>query len=277
MGFYEMVRGRWAAGRLVCVGLDPDPVRLPSAVRGSDARRTADFCREIVDATHDYAAAFKLNSAFFEALGADGIVAMERVIAYIKDRHPSVLVIVDAKRGDIANTNEYYATAVFDTWGADVLTVHPYFGGASLKPFLRRSEKGAIVMGANSDPGATEFQDLALADGSTLFEHVCRTVAEKWNVHANCAVTAGANDPAKLARIRTAVGEMPILLLGIGAQGGDIDACLSGGTAGATFGLIVNSSRDILYASAGDDFADTAHRAASTLNARLASASTTRP
>lgn len=204
-------------------------------------------------------------------MGAPGIQALERTITYIKQAHPDCVVIVDAKRGDIDNTNLYYAEAVFDTLGADVVTVHPYMGRESLEPFLRRRDKGVIVMGANSCPGVGEFQDLPVGpEGIPLYEYVCRRVAGNWNHLGNCAVTAGATEPAKLARIREAVGDMPILLLGLGAQGGDIDECLRVGKAQSSFGLIANSSRAILYASPGPDFAQAAHLAAERFNHQLA-------
>ncbi|MFB6394435.1 orotidine-5'-phosphate decarboxylase [Polymorphospora lycopeni] len=269
-GIYELMRRQWSQGRLVCVGLDPDLSRLPVGLGADDAGRVTVFCREIADATAEFAAAFKLNSAFFERMGVPGVQALERTITYIKQAHPDRVVIVDAKRGDIDNTNLYYAEAVFDTWGADVVTVHPYMGRESLEPFLRRRDKGVIVMGANSCAGVGEFQDLPVGpEGIPLYEYVCRRVAGNWNHLGNCAVTAGATEPAKLARIREAVGDMPILLLGLGAQGGDIDECLRVGKAQGSFGLIANSSRAILYASSGSDFAQAAHLAAARFNQRL--------
>ncbi|MGY0236713.1 orotidine-5'-phosphate decarboxylase [Longispora urticae] len=272
-GFSSSLRRRWSAGQLVCVGLDPDLQRLPSCLSGDDAGRVVAFCVEIADATAEFACAFKLNSAFFERLGVAGAVALERVIAHLKIRHPDRVVIVDAKRGDIDNTNAYYAAAVFDTLGADAVTVHPYLGQQSLEPFLERPDQGVIVMGANSCPGVGEFQDLKVGpDGIALYEYVCRQVADEWNTHGNCAVTAGATQPEKLARIRQAVGDMPILLLGLGAQGGDITESLRVGRAAASFGLIANSSRAILYASTDTDFADAAHRAAGNFNRQLATA-----
>ena len=269
-GFYASLARRWSQGCLVCVGLDPDASRLPASLSGDDAARVVTFGKEIVDATNEFAAAFKLNSAFFERLGVAGASALEQTIAYIKERYPDCPVILDAKRGDIENTNRYYAEAVFDTLGADVVTVHPFMGRLSLTPFLDRSDKGVIVMGANSSTGAGEFQDLPVGHGGVpLYEHICRTVATDWNGLRNCAVTAGATEPDKLARIRQVVGDMPVLLLGIGAQGGSIEESLEVGVAGDSFGLIVNSSRAILYASERADFAEAAHSAAANLNLQL--------
>lgn len=233
--------------------------------------RIDEFCRTIVDATAQFAAAFKLNSAFFERLGVDGTLLLEETIGCIKDRHSDCLVILDAKRGDIDHTNTYYADAVFDTLGADVVTVHPSKGRQSLLPFLERTDKGIIVMAANSTLGAGEIQDLIIvSSGLPLDEHISRTVAAEWNTKNNCSVTAGATEAHKLARIRRAVGDMPILLLGLGAQGGNIDECLRMGRGRDCFGLIPNSSRAILFASDGPDYADAAHRAAEDFNQLLA-------
>jgi len=270
-GFYAKLDRSWRAGRFVCVGLDPDESRIPDVLRGTAADRVGAFCREVVAATGPFASAFKLNSAFFERMGVDGARLLHDLIGHIGDRHPESLVILDAKRGDIDHTNRYYADAVFDTLGADVVTVHPYMGRASLRPFLDRRDRGVIVMAANSTPGADEFQDLLVGEPATpLYEHIGRTVAQQWNGLRNCAVTAGATQPEKLARLRRAVGELPILLLGLGAQGGDLRECLRVGRAARSFGLLPNSSRAILYASSGPDFADAARDAASEFNRQLA-------
>lgn len=269
-GFYATLGSAWDADRFVCVGLDPDERLIPEAISGTTVQRVDQFCREIVNATEAVASAFKLNSAFFERLGVDGARLLERLIAYAKDSAPHCSVIVDAKRGDIDNTNRYYSTAVFDILGADAVTVHPYMGRRSLEPFLERQDKGIIVMAGNSTPGAGEFQDLPVGDGGTpLYEHIARTVAREWNTSGNCAVTAGATEPEKLGRIRRVVGGMPILLLGLGAQGGDLATCTQVGRASDSFGLIPNSSRAILFASPGPHFADAAHRAADEFNRQL--------
>ncbi|WP_166741773.1 orotidine-5'-phosphate decarboxylase [Cumulibacter soli] len=271
--FYASLHRAWGDGRYVCVGLDPDNVLIPDCIVGTVERRIGEFCRTIVDATESVASAFKINSAFFEQYGVPGARLLEELIAYIKDRQPDRLVILDAKRGDIDNTNRYYARAVFDVLGADVVTVHPYMGYESLRPFLERADKGVIVMAANSTPGAEEFQGLMVGEPPrAMYEHIGRTVAENWNRAANCSVTAGATEPDKLARLRATVADMPILLLGLGAQGGDLDECLRVGRARRNFGLIPNSSRAILYASSGRDFADAATDAARSFNRRLSGA-----
>ncbi|MFC0673816.1 orotidine-5'-phosphate decarboxylase [Brachybacterium hainanense] len=260
----------WRSGRFVCIGLDPDESRIPEALHGTGIQRVDGFCREIVAATAPFASAFKLNSAFFERMGAEGARLLEDLIGHIRAQHPDRLIILDAKRGDIGSTNRSYAEAIFDVLGADVATVHPYMGRASLAPFLERSDRGVIVMAANSAVGAGEFQDLLVGQPPVpLYEHIGRVVAQEWNGLGNCAVTAGATEPEKLARLRRAVGEMPILLLGLGAQGGDLAACLRAGRAPESFGLIPNSSRAILYASSGPDFAQAAHEAARRFNDQL--------
>ncbi|MFV0534760.1 MAG: orotidine-5'-phosphate decarboxylase [Cumulibacter sp.] len=271
--FYASLRHAWGDGRYVCVGLDPDNALIPECIVGTVEGRIGEFCRTIVDATESVASAFKINSAFFERYGVPGARLLEELIAYIKDRYPEQIVILDAKRGDIENTNRYYAQAVFDVLGADVVTVHPYMGHESLRPFLERADKGVIVMAANSTPGTDEFQGLMVGEPPrAMYEHIARTVAESWNRAANCAVTAGATEPDTLARLRVAVADLPILLLGLGAQGGDLDECLRVGRARGNFGLIPNSSRAILYASSGHDFADAAADAARAFNRRLGGA-----
>lgn len=273
--FYTRLRARWKNESYVCIGLDIDMAKLPAVVREVDGAgdRVFLFAKTIIEATHEYACAFKLNSAHFEAMGAEGYIALKKVIDYIKTHYPTIVVILDAKRGDIANTNEYYARAVFDELGADTVTVHPYMGQLSLAPFLSRRDKGVIVMGANSAEGAAEFQDLVIGtSGEPLYVYVCRSVAERWNSGNNCAVTASALDVHSLATIRGAVGEMPILLLGVGAQGGVVDECVDAGRATRDIGLIINASRSILYASSDKDYAQAAAREAERLNKSIIAA-----
>ena len=270
-GFYADLDSAWRSGRYVCIGLDPNERRVPETIRGTAGDRIDRFCREIICATESFASAFKFNSAFFECLGIEGARILDGLITYIKEDFPESSVILDAKRGDIDNTNRYYCEAAFDVFGADAITVHPYMGRRSLDPFLERRDKGVIVLAANSTPGAGEFQDLPVGgDRVPLYEHVARTVSEEWNTKRNCGVTAGATEPHKLDRIRRVVGEMPILLLGLGAQGGDLEQCMRVGRAPGSFGLIPNSSRAILFASPHRDFAEAAHDAADDFNRRLA-------
>lgn len=267
--FGDSLQARWQDGKFVCVGLDVDADKLPYSLNevSETAERVRAFTRGIVDATHSYACAYKLNSAHYERLGYEGLVALKSTIAYIHENHPDIPVILDAKRGDIDVTNEYYAHAVFEELDADAITVHPYMGGRSLEPFLSRKDKGVIVMAVNSTPGAGEFQDIAVGSKDTpLYEYICRRVAKNWNKNGNCAVTASALDIEKLRRVRAAVGEMPILLLGVGAQGGDVTKCVQAGRAKRSRGLIINASRSILYASSGKDYLIAAEEAARKMN-----------
>ena len=264
--FRSLLDARWDAGLFVSVGLDPDWERLPAHLRaaaGPDpddaarARAVADFCTGIVDATADLACAFKPNAAFFERFGAPGTAALGEVARHIRAVAPAVPVIYDAKRGDIGSTNAGYVEDGFDRLGADAITVHPYLGAESLAPFLARADRGVIVLVRTSNPGGGEFQDLAVG-GEPLYRAVARRVAERWNGNNNCAVVVGATYPAELAAVRAIVGDMPILIPGVGAQGGDVRLTVEAGRDARGRGMIVNSSRGILYASEGDDFAEAA-------------------
>lgn len=264
-GFSDLLQARWEQSTFLCVGLDTRYERLPAPFTSVPSREAAvvAFNKAIIDATHDLVCAFKPNSAYYEALGAKGHTALAKTIRYIKDTYP----VLDAKRGDIGETNAAYAHAVFDLLGADATTVHPYLGRASLAPFLERGDKGIIVMGANSNPGSGEFQDLSVGpQAEPLYAHVSRQVATTWNALGNCGLTVGSNDPAKIRHIREIVGDMPLLILGVGAQGGDVSAAVRTGVDRRGHGSLVNSSRAILYASPGHDFQDAARVAAQQLS-----------
>jgi orotidine 5'-phosphate decarboxylase subfamily 2 len=223
-----------AADSLVCVGLDPRP--------GAPAE-VLSFCRRVIDATATYAAAYKPNSAFFEALGTEGLACLAEVIAHVP---PEKVVILDAKRGDIGNTADAYAYAVFRVLGAHALTVNPYLGGDAVAPFLADPARGAFVLCHTSNPGATDFQALDVG-GEPLYLAVARAVAG-WNVHGNAGLVVGATYPQALAAVRSAAPDLPFLVPGIGAQGGDLRAAVAAGLDAAGGGLIINSSRGILYA-----------------------------
>ncbi len=266
MSFIEVLRSRMkASNSLVCVGLDPEPERFPSAVRRQpDA--VFEFCRAIVDATSSQVCCFKPQFAHFAAIGAEH--ALERLIAHIHDRHPGVPVILDAKRGDIGSTARRYAAEAFDRYGADAVTVNPYLGRDSLQPFLDRADKGVIVLCRTSNPGAGDLQDLPV-DGRPLYLHVASKVAHEWNTHGNCALVVGATWPGQLKDVRSIVGDIPLLVPGVGAQGGDVEAVVTNATTGDGAGVIVSSSRAILYASAADDFAQAAATAARALRDQI--------
>nr|WP_221282070.1 orotidine-5'-phosphate decarboxylase [Chiayiivirga flava] len=254
----SLLRRSHARNSLLCAGLDPEPAKLPHAVvSGSDA--VFEFCRAIVDATADVVCAFKPQIAHFAALGAED--ALRRLIAHIHTRHPGVPVILDAKRGDIGSTASHYASEAFDRYGADAATVNPYLGRDSVQPFLDRADRGVVILCRTSNPGSGEFQDL-LVDGRPLYQHVAQRVAADWNGNGNCMLVVGATWPKELAQVRALVGTMPFLVPGIGAQGGDVEAVVRNGATPDGGGLVISSSRAILYAGSGRDFADAARAAA---------------
>jgi len=273
--FIAQLERRWRRGKFLCVGLDTDLTRLPQSFAGypSPAAAVVAYNSAIVDATHDLVCAYKPNAAYYEALGADYWPALSGTITYIKAHYPDIPIILDAKRGDIGATNAGYVGAIFDLLGVDATTVHPYFGQEALRPFLERRDKGIIVMGSNSNAGAAEFQDQIMhRTGEPLYRYVARTVAEEWNTFGNCLVTVGATFPEKVARVREVVGDMPLLILGVGTQGGDLAVTVRHGRDSRGWGMIINASRSVLYASGGDDYQDAARRAALALDQAIAAA-----
>ena len=262
MHFMQSLQQAWTRNdSLVCVGLDPEPAKFPAHLRDApDA--VFRFCAAIVDATADLVCAFKPQIAHFAALRAED--ALERLIAHIHDRHPGVPVILDAKRGDIGSTAQHYASEAFERYRADAVTLNPYLGRDSIQPFLDRADKGVILLCRTSNPGGADFQALDCG-GKPLYLRVAETVARDWNANGNCALVTGATWPEELGKVRAAVGEMPLLVPGIGAQGGDVAAVLRHGRTAAGTGLLISSSRAILYAGHGEDFAAAARAAASEL------------
>ena len=270
MGFLSLLSERWStSGSLLCVGLDPDMDRLPSAVRDQPAA-IAKFCIDIVDATAEFACAFKPQIAYFSAIGAEN--QLEAVCGHIHDRHPDIPIILDAKRGDIGDTAKLYAREAFERYGAHAVTVNPYLGTDSLEPFFAHTGRGTIVLCRTSNAGSGEFQGIDV-NGAPLYEHIATTAATKWASRGDVALVVGATYPAELARVRSIVGDMPLLVPGIGAQGGDVEAVVRAGRDSTGYGLIINSSRAVLYASAGDDFADRARAVASATRDAIRSAS----
>jgi orotidine-5'-phosphate decarboxylase len=256
MTFAErLARAQQASGSLVCVGLDPDPARLPKDLCAGGDTAAGDgtallyaFNRRIVDATAGVAAAYKPQIAFYSALGAeDQLVAS---IRYIRERAPAALVILDAKRNDIGNTAEAYAREAFERYGADAVTVNPYMGEDSVRPFLARPDRGAILLCRTSNPGAKDFQDLPV-DGLPLYRRVAERAAGHWNQHRNLMLVVGATYPREMADLRRAHADVPFLVPGIGAQGGDLEATLAAGLDDRGSGLLINSSRGIIYAGGG--------------------------
>ena len=240
---------------MLCVGLDPDPSRFPEVVGGS----VLDFCTAIVDATADVVCAFKPQIAYFAALGAER--ELEQLCTGIRDRHPGVLLVLDAKRGDIGSTAEQYAHEAFDRYGAHVVTVNPYLGTDSVEPFLAHPDGGVFVLCRTSNPGSGDFQSLPIGGphgDEPLYVHVARRVATEWNEIGDCGLVVGATYPGELRTVREIVGDLPLLVPGVGAQGGDVAATVEAGADRAGFGMVISSSRAVLYASGGADFAEAA-------------------
>ncbi len=258
---------------LLCVGLDPDPTKFPDHLK-NDASRIFDFCAAIVDATADLACAFKPQIAYFAAHRAED--QLERLVAHIHRHAPGVPVILDAKRGDIGSTAEQYAIEAFERYGADAVTLSPFMGFDSVQPYLKHHGKGAFLLCRTSNPGGDDLQAqrLASVEGQPLlYEHVARLAQGPWNLNGQLGLVVGATYPAEIERVRALAPTLPLLIPGVGAQGGDATATVRAGlrTQGdAITGLVaVNSSRAILYASSGTDFATAARAAADRTRAEL--------
>jgi orotidine-5'-phosphate decarboxylase len=258
MSFMQKLEAAWKTGNsLVCVGLDPDLSRFPeSLARTPDAIFA--FNKAIIDATHDLVCAYKPQIAYFAAVSAEE--QLEKTIDYIKTNYPRVPVILDAKRGDIGSTAEMYAAEAFSRYNADAVTVNPYMGYDSAEPFLKHKDRGVIFLCRTSNSGGADFQDLD-AGGAPLYERVAALITGKWNANNNCLLVLGATWPSQMAKIRSIVGDMPFLVPGVGAQGGDVEQLVKAGQTDAGTGLIISSSRAILYASGGSDFAEAARKA----------------
>ena len=262
MHFMQSLQQAWKSNdSLVCVGLDPDLSKFPDHLRDApDA--VFSFCRDIVDATADLVCAFKPQIAHFAALRAED--SLERLIAHVHAKHPGVPVILDAKRGDIGSTAQHYVTEAFDRFGADAVTLNPYMGRDSIQPFLDRADKGVILLCRTSNPGGADFQALDCG-GQPLYLRVAETIARDWNEHGNCALVTGATWPEEIRQVRALVGDMPLLVPGIGAQGGDVEAVMRAGCSADGSGLMINSSRGIIYAGNDEHFAQAARAAADEL------------
>ena len=229
---------------LVCVGLDSDVTRLRQDF--GEAKQFS-FNKSIIEATADLVCSYKLNTAFYEAIGHEGINALKDTCDYLVEKYPEIPIIIDAKRADIGNTNKGYVQFVFTYLGADAITVHPYLGEEAIRPFLDCKDKGVIVLCRTSNSGAGEFQDLKVS-GKSLYKIVAENVSNKWNINKNCILVVGATYPAELKEVRKIVGDMTLLVPGIGAQGGDLEATLKAGLNSKKQGLIINSSRGIIFA-----------------------------
>ncbi|GAC1458642.1 MAG: orotidine-5'-phosphate decarboxylase [Steroidobacteraceae bacterium] len=265
-GFIQALTKAWRQNdSLVCVGLDPEIERLPRqlAEQGSPIFQ---FNKAVIDATADLVCAYKPQFAHYAAYEAED--QLERTIEYVHKTYPDVPVILDSKRGDVGNTAERYAIEAFERYGADAVTVNPYLGGDSLEPFLRHPDKGVIILCRTSNPGARDLQDLPV-DGRALYQVVAQLATQRWNSRGNCLLVVGATYPEELAQVRAIVGDMPLLVPGVGAQGGEVAQAVRRGQTADGTGLLISSSRAILYASQGEDFASAARAATEKLRAEI--------
>jgi orotidine-5'-phosphate decarboxylase len=256
--FIEQLERAWDVnGSLVCVGLDPEIERFPPQVVDQPSP-IFQFNKAIIDATADLVCAYKPQFAHYAAYEAED--QLERTIDYIQSTYPGIPVILDSKRGDVGNTAERYAIEAFERYHADAVTVSPYLGGDSMEPFLKYEDKGVIILCRTSNPGAGDLQDLDVG-GRRLFHVVAELAARRWNTRGNCALVVGATYPRELAEVREIVGNMPFLVPGVGAQGGDVAQAVQSGQTGTGAGLVISSSRSILYASSGENYVSAAREA----------------
>lgn len=254
----KLLRVSSAANSALCIGLDPESAKLPHRLRGSKFS-LFEFNKAIIDATADLVCAFKPQAAYYAAEAAED--QLSATIEYIRQRHPQIAIILDAKRGDIGPTAEMYAREAFDRYNADAVTVNPYMGADSVAPFLRRQDKGVILLCKTSNPGARTFQDL-LVDGKPLYMRVAEEAVRMGRELENVLLVVGATYPEEMSALRLAAGDMTFLVPGIGAQGGSIEAVVKAGQNSQGRGLIVSSSRSIIFASSGGDFAEAARATA---------------
>jgi orotidine-5'-phosphate decarboxylase len=256
---------------MLCIGLDPDPSRFPGALK-ADASRIYDFCARIVDATADLAIAFKPQIAYFAAHRAEA--QLEQLMAHMRANAPHVPVILDAKRGDIGATAQQYAVEAFERYGADAVTLSPFMGFDSVEPYLKHEGKGAFLLCRTSNPGGDDLQAQRLASVQgepLLYEHIAHLAQGAWNLNGQLGLVVGATYPAEIERVRAVAPKLPLLIPGVGAQGGDAVATVKAGWR-SDAPIVVNSSRAIIYASAGDDFAQAARKEAERTRALLEAA-----
>ena len=268
MNFIDKLAAAWKSNdSLLCVCLDPDISKFPADWKNRPDAILA-FCKGIIDATADMACAFKPQIAYFAALRAED--QLEELCTYMRTVYPHIPIVLDAKRGDIGATAEQYAREAFERYGADAVTVSPYMGFDSVAPYLEWKDRGAIVLCRTSNAGGSDLQFLQV-DGVPLYQHVARLVAHKWNTNGQCALVVGATFPQELAQVRGIIGDMPLLVPGVGAQGGDVAATVTAGKTAPGLGMMINSSRAILYAQpqAGEDYAAAARRVAAATRAAI--------
>jgi len=264
-GFTERLeQAATAAKSLVCVGLDPDPARMPVS-------SVAEFNRAIVDATAGLVCAYKPNLAFYEALGLPGLEDLQKTIAHIRDAAPGVIIIGDAKRGDIGPSAQAYAKAMFQVWGFDAITINAWGGQDTVTPFIEDESKGVFVWCRGSNPGSADFQDAQIAtdDGPMALYRSMALSCREWDTKGNLGLVVGATVPEQLGEVRAACPDMPLLIPGVGAQGGDLEAAVRQGADSRGRAALINSSRGIIYASSGADFAQAAAREADKLRTNI--------
>ncbi len=245
---------------LVCIGLDSDFKKLPSIIARKKHPQFS-FNKWIIDKTYDLVCAYKSNSAFYEARGRHGIMDLKLTCDYLRKNHPQIPIILDAKRGDIGSTNNGYVEFAFKYLGVDGITLSPYLGREALQPFLDNKDKGCIILCRTSNPGAGEFQDLIL-NKEPLYKIVAKKVIKEWNKNKNCLMVVGATYPEELKEVRKLAGDMTFLIPGIGAQGGDVEKTIKAGLNSKGAGMMINSSRSIIFASNAKDFAQKAREEA---------------
>jgi orotidine-5'-phosphate decarboxylase len=261
MSFTKRCTEAWSVSKsMLCVGLDPEPSRFPTELHHhSPQDATEAFCRGIIQATAPHTCAFKPQIAHFAALGAEAV--LERLGQWVKTAYPQHLWILDAKRGDIGSTAQHYATEAFTRYNADAVTLSPYMGTDSLAPFLGYRDKGVFLLCRTSNPGGDDLQMQPLQSGERVFEYIARLAATRWNSQGQVGLVVGATYPTEVARVRSIAPDLPLLIPGVGAQGGDLQATVAAATTAAG-GMFLNSSRAILYASAGPDWQAAAAREA---------------
>jgi orotidine-5'-phosphate decarboxylase len=262
--FIEKLRSAWRTqDSLLCVGLDPDAQRYPASL-ANNSDRVFEFCRAIIDATAPHCCAFKPQIAYFAAQSAEG--ALQRLCAHIRSQLPDHLLILDAKRGDIGVTAKQYAIEAYERYDADVVTVNPYMGFDSIEPFLQWADRGVFLLCRTSNPGGQDVQGLQVDGHELLYERIARLSGGAWNRNEQLGLVVGATWPSELARVRELAPDIPLLIPGIGAQGGDIHAAVRAGRTADGSGMVINSSRAILYAGSGPDYAAQAAKVAQATN-----------
>jgi orotidine-5'-phosphate decarboxylase len=274
LGFMGKLDAKWKEGKFLCVGLDSALEHLPPSVMANSAEDPQIvFNRAIVNATKTLVCAYKINLGFYAARGAVGIEALVATSQFIHDAAPNVPIILDGKFGDIDSTNQAYARFAFDIVDSDAVTVQPFLGGESLRPFLDRDDRGVFVLCKTSNPGSGELQDLVVEKSTLakrpLYEEIAIRVAKEWNGSKNCGLVVGATYPGEIARVRASAGRLPILLPGIGTQGGTVKESVTAAVNDHGTGFLVNTSRNVIFASGGEDYAETAGGVAESVDSEI--------